>query len=253
MFDQYPILNIWIPLFDPKFPLVLFCSQKSGCTSLSKWFYFQLDLLKEAESVEGVHWYTIHRFTAQDDYKQRLTNHIKKKDCYKLVRNPYRRAVSAYIQVLTTQTDEYKKIKNFLYNDPNSHQGVSFKQFIHYVQHTLPGGVIDAHCFPQYFPGEEELIKKNYLYLEKFNDEIAAIEKRYGLKKSHPSLFVSPHHNSQRMIMKGNFSEFKFTREMMISGKKLPTYESFYDQEVKDSVRSIYDKDFETYGYDDDL
>jgi hypothetical protein len=249
MFNKNPILNVWIPLFHPKIPLVLFWSQKSGCTSLSNWFYFQLGLLREAESFGGVHSYTFNHYVKQDDYKKRLMNQIKMKECYKLVRNPYRRSVSAFIQFLATQIDEYRKINKYLYNDENSDKGVSFKQFIHYIKDTLPGGSIDPHCFPQYFHGEEEYIKDNYIYLENFKNDILRIEQKYGLKKSYPSLFVSPHHNSHRMIIKGDFSEFKFTRESIIYG--LPTYESFYDKEVKELVRSIYYKDFKIYGYND--
>ncbi|MBH8597297.1 sulfotransferase family 2 domain-containing protein [Thermoactinomyces sp. CICC 10523] len=251
MFNKNPILNTWVPLFHPNFPIVLFWSQKSGCTSLFNWFFFQLGLLKEAERSGGVHWYR-YNYVNENNYKKRLMNQIKIKDCYKLVRNPYKRSVSAFIQVLSTQTDEYRKINKSLYNDENSNKGISFKQFIHYIKINLPGGSIDSHCFPQYFDNEEKYVKNNYIYLEDFDHHLSKIEQKYKLKKSHSSLFKSPHHNSHRMIEKGYFSEFKFTRETIQSGK-LPTYESFYDEELKNLVRSIYNKDFEIYGYDQDL
>ena len=31
------------PHFHPDFPLLLFWSPKSGCTSLANWFFFQID------------------------------------------------------------------------------------------------------------------------------------------------------------------------------------------------------------------
>ncbi len=34
--------------FNPNFPLILFWSQKSGCTSLAHWFFYQINLFKQA-------------------------------------------------------------------------------------------------------------------------------------------------------------------------------------------------------------
>ncbi|HFJ9467067.1 TPA: RNA methyltransferase, partial [Bacillus cereus] len=31
-----------VPHFNPNFPLILFWSQKSGCTSLAHWFFYQI-------------------------------------------------------------------------------------------------------------------------------------------------------------------------------------------------------------------
>ncbi|HFK1792859.1 TPA: hypothetical protein ACGXGE_005781, partial [Bacillus pacificus] len=33
-----------VPLFNSNFPLILFWSQKSGCTSLAHWFFYQINL-----------------------------------------------------------------------------------------------------------------------------------------------------------------------------------------------------------------
>ncbi|PEC57548.1 RNA methyltransferase, partial [Bacillus wiedmannii] len=37
-----------VPHFHKDFPLILFWSQKSGCTSLAHWFFYQINLFKEA-------------------------------------------------------------------------------------------------------------------------------------------------------------------------------------------------------------
>ncbi|MEC3122054.1 glyoxalase, partial [Bacillus thuringiensis] len=38
------------PHYHRKFPIILFWSQKSGCTSLANWFFYQIDLLQTALS-----------------------------------------------------------------------------------------------------------------------------------------------------------------------------------------------------------
>lgn len=37
-----------LPHFHEDFPLILFWSQKSGCTSLALWFFYQINLLETA-------------------------------------------------------------------------------------------------------------------------------------------------------------------------------------------------------------
>jgi hypothetical protein len=37
-----------LPLYEKEFPLIFFWSPKSGCTSIIKWYFFQIGLLQKA-------------------------------------------------------------------------------------------------------------------------------------------------------------------------------------------------------------
>ncbi len=47
-----------IPHFHKDFPLILFWSHRSGCTSLANWFFFQIGLFTEAKKYNNfIHYY----------------------------------------------------------------------------------------------------------------------------------------------------------------------------------------------------
>ncbi|WP_066335820.1 MULTISPECIES: sulfotransferase family 2 domain-containing protein [Metabacillus] len=235
-----------IPLYGRGFPLIFFWSPKSGCTSLVKWFLFQNGLLQKAIDYDPwVHKYRAEVFQKQNNYTTELTDQLlnDKNVTYKLVRNPYKRAVSSY---LSTVTNENLKNKVF----PGINNGFSFKQFLFKVKDIgVSSELIDRHIALQYVEGEECIIK-NYLHLENFNNEIRMIENKYNLLASPiQNISKSPHHMAQNMTDKGkgSFAEVKLTLETAVGS--LPTYESFYDGETIDLVKELFKKDFISFGY----
>lgn len=77
------------------------------------------------------------------------------------------------------------------------------------------------------------------------------IEKRYSLQSSPlHKLTKSPHHKSNKMTNKGKVAEQIFTKESL--NGELPRYESFYTKETTELVKTIYQKDFDIYGYSPD-
>ncbi|WP_026582963.1 sulfotransferase family 2 domain-containing protein [Bacillus sp. J33] len=244
-----------VPNYNVDFPIILFWSQKSGCTTLLKWFFFQLGLLDEAQKYNPwIHYYEEEVYKSSQTYKQEVIDCIltEKKETMKLVRNPYKRAVSQFLILASTKgmpywEKEWEKIREFFYNDKNSKRGITFKQFLIYIR-DYPG-VIDDHFKPQYMDGEE-LFVKNYIYLESFTSEISAIERKYKLKKSNLSkLTYSSHHLKKSMILDGKFSNLEITNETFSENRKLPTYDSFYNNETTNLVNSIFKNDFMVYEY----
>jgi hypothetical protein len=234
-----------LPLYEKEFPLIFFWSPKSGCTSLTKWFFFQIGLLQKAIDYKSVHLYRMEVYEMQENYNLKISEQLlgDKKDVYKLVRNPYNRAVSSFFHTLAQ-----KSIMNQV--APGIHNGLSFKQFLYQVRNIgVKRGLINEHIAQQYVE-EEELFIKNYIHLEDFGTKIRNIEKKYNLLES-PILNIikSPHHNTQKMTdkVKQNFAEIKMSRETL--NKSLPHYKNFYDKETRDLVREIFKKDFEKYGY----
>ncbi len=243
-----------VPHYHPNFPLILFWSQKSGCTGLAKWFFFQIGLLEQAlQYSPWIHTYEHEKYITQPNHKSEIIENLakEKKDTFKLVRNPYKRAVSQFLILATTKgitnwDKEWEKIRTYFFQDKNAVHGISFKQFLYYIKDA---NGYDDHFNPQYLEGEE-LFVNNYIYLERFHDHISEIEKRYGLRKSNlSSIGKSSHHLSSSMILTGNYADMKITNETFSKSGKYPTYDSFYDKETTNLVNTIFSKDFEVYGY----
>ncbi|MCG8485304.1 MAG: sulfotransferase family protein [Clostridia bacterium] len=250
------------PHYNKEFPLILFWSEKSGCTTFLKWFFFQIGILEKVMEYDPwVHKYEFEVYKKQNSYKEEMREQIlhSKKDIFKLVRNPYKRAVSSFLALVfaiywenqgTGLYREVEKINELFHNNKNSKKGISFKQFLYYIK-DVGSDVekIDSHIARQYLEGEELFIK-DYIHLENFSDDISKIEEKYQLKKCHPSAIAeSDHHSAPRMNIIGDYSETVITNEN-ISQRSLPTYESFYDKEAVELVKEVFKKDVELYGYD---
>lgn len=238
------LIPSYIPLYNKNFPLVIFWTPKSGCTTVNKWFFFQIGILNNAnkDTIE-VHRYRDFVYRKEPSYTQELTTILLKaqKDTYKIVRNPYKRAVSSFLHTICSPW------LLVLFNS-DINKGLSFKQFLYHLK-NLGGAIhtIDRHIAPQYIYGEEHIIK-NYIQLETFNNRITEIEHKYKLLKAPISqISKSSHHFSNKMIHSGNFAETTLTYKTL-SGN-FPTYDSFYDNETKNLVNEIFIRDFEVYNY----
>ncbi|WP_349409988.1 sulfotransferase family 2 domain-containing protein [Pseudalkalibacillus sp. SCS-8] len=236
-----------LPLYDDNFPIIFFWNPKCGCTSLIKWFFYQNGLLQTAKDYdEIIHTYRIKVFEQQKNHTNKIRKHLLNgtKDVYKLVRNPYTRAVSSYFHTLRTP-----RILNRL--APGMDQGLSFKQFLYRVRNKgVERGNIDGHMIQQYLDGEEMFIK-NVIQLEEFTPSIKKIEKTYQLNPSPlDEIIRSPHHVTEKMNSRDNRNFANMRLTSMSFYQSLPPYENFYDQDTMNLVRTIYQKDFIQYGYD---
>ncbi|KFN01742.1 RNA methyltransferase [Bacillus clarus] len=243
------------PHVHKNFPLVLFWSQKSGCTSLAHWFFYQINLFEEAIKYNSfIHNYEFEIYKNSISYFTDLANTLqtKEKDTYKLVRNPYKRAVSSFFSLIPppyfdTPEPDWRPIRRLLYGNESCNKKISFKLFLYYLKsHATNFEDVDPHLTPQYIQGEEEFVT-NYIYLENFSDTVSNLEDKYRLKKSPLNLLTkSWHHQSHKAIYKGNYADADITNPLF---PKLPTYDSFYDEEAIQLVKDIFKQDFNMYGY----
>ncbi|MBY6053358.1 sulfotransferase family protein [Cytobacillus firmus] len=248
------IIKFRIPNYHKDFPVIFFWSQKSGCTTLLKWFFFQIGLLDSATIYHPwPHFYEEEVFKTKNYRNEVIDSLISlKKETIKLVRNPYKRAVSQFLILTATKGNpywekEWEKIREFHYKDKYSKRGVSFRQFLIYIKEN-PNN-IDDHFTPQYRLNEEKFVRK-YMNLEHFTYQIGVLERKHGLRKSNQEdLAQSPHHLAKSMKLKGKFGNIEFTDETFNETNLFPTYESFYNLETTRLVNEIFHKDFEMYGY----
>ncbi|HDR6388564.1 MULTISPECIES: sulfotransferase family 2 domain-containing protein [Bacillus] len=242
-----------MPHFHDEFPLILFWSQKSGCTSLANWFFYQIGLYEEAINYEPF----IHNYE-YDIYKNSFLYYIqvatelrlKEKQAYKLVRNPYKRAVSSFLSLLSLphiEHPEWRPIRQFLYGDENCNKKISFKLYLYYLKSfDSNSDLINPHYAPQYIQGEEHFVT-NYIYLENYSSAITKLEDQYELKKSPLDLLEkSWHHQSDYATFTGDYTDADITDPLF---PRIPTYDSFYDHETIQLVQDIFNKDFITYKY----
>ncbi|MFD6511195.1 sulfotransferase family 2 domain-containing protein [Bacillus sp. NPDC060175] len=242
-----------MPHFNADFPLVFFWSQKGGCTSLAHWFFYQIGLFKEAIKYNSfIHNYEYDIYKNSVPYFIQVATELqlKEKHTYKLVRNPYKRAVSSFLSLIPPphiKHPEWKPIRHFLYHDENCNKKISFKLFLYYLKaHMKNLDAVNPHYAQQYVPDEEEFVT-NYIYLENFSSEISNLENIYGLKKSPLDVLTkSWHHQSKSTIFKGDFADVDITDS---SFPRLLTYGSFYDSETIQLVEDIFNKDFTIYKY----
>ncbi|MCM3324227.1 sulfotransferase family 2 domain-containing protein [Cytobacillus kochii] len=230
-----------IPLYNKNLPIILYWSPKSGCTTIMKWFYYQSGELSEALNMDN--WIHTYRSKIQDQfYREELVTSLlsNQKATYKLVRDPYKRAVSSFYSTLigTVVRDNLS---------PKITTGLSFKEFLYYIKERgVQPGQIDPHISQQYLQGEEDLIN-HYVKLEDLKSELKKIEKKFNLPKSPiKDLSKSPHHFLNYMKGSGRHAETKLPLDF---DGDLPSYESLYDAEAIQLVTELYKEDFEVYGY----
>ncbi|MBY6037691.1 sulfotransferase family protein [Fictibacillus nanhaiensis] len=234
------------PLYHENFPVVLFWTPKSGCTSLMKWFFYHIGHLEKAlEYSPWVHKYRLEVFQANRNHPSFATNILhSKKEYIKLIRNPYKRAVSSF----------YAVIKNPHFLGMNrkhlAESGLSFIQFLNLVKEVFTEDVQpDLHLYKQSVSGEKTAINR-YIRLESFQASINNIERRYRLTKSPLSLFKeSPHHHNHHMKIMGQHQNTIIQLKDLNNVKPLPSYESLYDKQAVKLVEEIYADDISLYRY----
>ncbi|OJD69621.1 sulfotransferase family 2 domain-containing protein [Bacillus sp. NH11B] len=242
-----------VPHFNTNFPLILFWSQKSGCTSLAHWFFYQINLFKQAIKYDSfIHNYEHEIYKNSSDYFIELAAALcsKEKDTYKLVRNPYTRAVSSFVSLIAPpyiENPAWDPIRRFYYGNDTCNKPISFKIFLYYLKAKMTDlEQIDPHALQQYVQSEEEFVT-NYFHLENFSTEIKNLEKAYQLKASPLHILTkSWHHQIDKAIFKGAYADADITDPLF---PRIPTYDSFYDHETIQLVQEIFYKDFITYKY----
>jgi hypothetical protein len=235
------------PYGHERLPIVLYWSPKAGCTTLFKWFLYQIDLLDEALNYDPwVHNYQ-QFMKSKQEYWDELKAALPYKDAYKLVRNPYMRAVSGYLMLIQFMPSILEDVLEELHQDRHSPKGLSFKQFLYYLKNKGVGyGQVNSHFAVQYRDGEETYID-GYLYLEDLAADLRKLERKYVLKECDLSrLTESHHHFKPQMIHVGSYADISFTDPTY---PVYPTYDSFYDRETRKLVKQLYKKDFKKYGY----
>jgi len=208
---------------------------KAGCTMVVKQWFDEAGVLEEA--LRFSKW--VHNFRCVKYYYRFGTaksEHFKSDDYIKIkyVRNPYDRAVSSYLHGC-----KYPRLFGC--------KDISFYEFIKGLREkkiSIRGGRM--HWYIQWERGKkfDHIIK-----IENIEEETKRLNEKYDLNLK---IFSSSHHHNNKLFEVEDFfllklSEVNVWREQ---NEGVPSYKSFYNDEIRQMVYEIYKVDIDGYNYE---
>lgn len=203
-------------------------SPKAGCTCAVRMMFDHMGILDEALKKSA--WVHDFRPIFYNRYGIPTKKELKNWFVFKIIVNPYKRAVSCYGHCLKQQR---------LLGD---NQNISFHEFLRLVKNQKLDPRDIYHTRPQYIKGEE-LVINEYIRLENVDHDIdEKINRRFDLQLKMPS--ESPHHREKK-----DYEQF-LGETLYYDITIFPqSYANFYNDEIKLLVDELYKDDIEMYGY----
>jgi hypothetical protein len=186
-----------------------------------------------------------------------------------IVRNPYNRLVSGYIDKFLTGNYHHlpfcKKVKEY-YKRDDDNKRITFKEFVNYII-SQPYDSLDPHFKPQFL--QHNLNNSVYILKLENISEIERILCIVGFKNKfinyrdeHLYKFKKKKYNNNvyDMYYKDfDIAENRNNREELrpsgcdgvgYQNANIPYYDDFYDEELKKKIYSYYKDDFKIFNYE---
>lgn len=248
------------PMYAQGFPFILLWSPKSGCTTLVKWFFYQTGLTDTAMAYDAwPHRYRDDVLQGAPDYREATADLLLKRDrpVIKLVRDPWQRAVSSYLQLClslrpgrdTWASKHVRQLKHRI-GVVGSYDTISFREFARAMaQDVTHRRQLNPHLAGQYAEGEDRFDVRP-IKLENFESEIRKVEAEFGLARAPiDDLTKSGHHRGVKRRKLPGAADIQ--AGLRTFGRQdAPAYESFYDAETGALIATAFARDFAQYGYD---
>lgn len=225
------------PLVDPQRKVVLALTPRAGCTICTQMFFREMGLLDEALRYDPwVHKYRIEVYNEKNPF----SGSVLTDPGYfrmKVVRDPYRRAVSSYRFVMQRHS--------LLVPEDLAEEELTFRGFLNFLE-TQDLSAADVHyglqkdCFERKMPDVYHRIIK----IESLAEDIAEVNRFLGTRYD-PTGLKSPHH----ACYDAGIMQFAADQKWRDIKDSLPHYSFFYDESAARQVRALYREDFETYRY----
>ncbi len=232
-------------LIDPVNKVVMDWSPKVGCTILTKMFFRQMGILEKAlEYHSWIHEYRMHVFNKETP--THLSDILNPENfTFKVVRNPYKRAVSAYIHTMKKSVMHPPVAGILKRKDAN----ISFEQFVEFLfKSDLT--TCDHHYALQkkYIEFDHPGCFRKIVHLENLDQGIREVNQE---GKQHFDLTgLSSHHHAA--ITNGFIKNADQIRWSDLA-EQIPPHLSFFNTELADKVQHLYKEDFKDYGYSSKL
>lgn len=250
-----------VPYHDPSLPLVLLWSEKSGCTTLLKWFLHHIGKLEEATAhSDWIHDWEYDVMKADPAYDQRVAAALSAGTrAVKLVRDPFERAVSSYLMMCVLGDDSghftvdlRRQLRGDLYGDPDVPYGFGFVDLLRWMT-TQDLTTINGHLGPQSTALEDRLPELEIVRLDEFDRRFRDIERELGLEPADLGRVTSSSHHTVRADPQPARAGAIARLHLPIPHGDtwpLPPASAFLDAETAELVRTLFAEDYARYGFD---
>jgi hypothetical protein len=241
-------------LYSPKYNYIAYYSAKAGCSSLKHLF---IDLHKGELPLDAQSQIITHNAKMLFAIHENVD--VTKTKRFVLVRNPYLRAVSMYINKYIGENSHIKK--SMREKDVTNKFGESFLSFLKFLRSLKKKNLlnkIDGHMYEQsyeYNPNDkiqiiklenfEEEIKK--FYRKKFKEDTNLLNKVEDLFSENTKSYNANKTKIQNNSEEKDVADVEFTEKMDVV---IPNYNGFYNKETKELVDSIFHDDFVNFDYE---
>jgi hypothetical protein len=235
----------------------LYCT-KCGCSSLKHLF---IELHKNELSDEDKN--AVNTDTAKRIFSVKNNNIITDKTkSFVLVRNPYLRAVSMYINKYVGENSHIKKsMKSKNINNKHGESFTSFLLFLKELKNINLINTVDGHVYEQSYNMNIPIDNITVIKLENFEKDIKQF---YNKNFKNDNVLINQIYNlfSESGILHSNKTKINPETNNLIENvpnfvftdkKNIPTYDTFYNKETKKLVEEIYKSDFKLFGYKEKL
>ncbi|MBA2490916.1 MAG: sulfotransferase family 2 domain-containing protein [Gammaproteobacteria bacterium] len=241
------------PIVDARNKLLLLWSAKSGCTFAVKWLFTQMGV---PAACARPHKYRAELYKSEQQ-NTAVTDFAKAPGSYrtvKFIRDPFKRAVSAYIHADRIGYDD-AAISTFLGRKVDATSRFSFREFLRYLES------IDLTRCNIHHQLQTHALERRYMLASMFlvnldhsMQTLPKLELFLGLDQSDPRRFrESAHHTRRLQDSADGFNGDKVFDIFNIAAPQMPDFRSFYDAVLTDRVVSLYAEDFVRYGFSPSL
>ncbi len=246
-----------IPLVSQTLDIAVLWSAKAGCTFAVKWIYFQEGVLDEAlDYAYWPHQYRQHVFYKREAYAEALHSIPSLGPrAIKFVRNPFDRAVSAYLAFcqaaanmsFTQHPKVLEAIGKHLGRPVGRGELFSFREYVSFLA-SVDLDVADIHIRRQVHPCEaiEALPDMTVLRVEDSTERLPIVEDQLGLRRSDQRYLRRSQHHTERLTSAAFAGDERFGETV---GVPVAPTGAFFDDELVAAVSDLYAIDIESYGY----
>ena len=286
LYKALPMHPNQMPLINPHKRFVLITNSKCGGTTLKSWFLETLEMQKTMEGRFSVLRYYGPKFffywrrkskglralikdgpATNNDALRLFITAYRNRYCrhhlsllgnskflrFAVVRDPYERVVSAYLDKLCGEALDHSYVAEVTDIAGSKPGEISFDEFLDYLLTTAPDEM-DRHWAPQSRLLDQLEIDR-LVPLEKLESGLSDIEKSLGLKVNRKALFArqttphSPGSDSKMDKRNAYISNRTLLRDRTTIGMLPPKHTFLLDQAIRRKIETIYKRDFEILPY----
>jgi len=238
--------------------LIIFYSFKCGNSSLAAWLYSILKPRRETPLLT-IRRPRLYLATPNISVPIKQAVALKKNNGFSaalIVRNPYERAVSAYINKFIVDGDDWiinaDHYERFIRHSIGQHEtkGVSFRDFLGYLQSRRQGDgriSVNPHFSPQLprLCGSADFFD-DILRLEHIERDFSVFLKKYRFQQTS---FPKVRSTNPKRFTSSNAALDEELNFSLAERQLLPSKENLLNPLTRELIYDIYRSDFEAFGY----